>query len=347
MGDLGDSYNYSPPRQDTLVDEPVDVAVRVVEPGPVRATVEITATYVWPDHVDGSSQRRVGEHRVEVETRLELRADEAVVRVTTSFVNPSKDHRLRVHLPLPEPARTSQAESAFAVVERGLTAEGRADEFGLPTAPARRFVSAGGLTVVHDGVCEYELVDITSTPDGDAAGTIALTVLRATGMLSRLGMAYRPFPAGPLTPVEGLQMTGRHVSLSYALAVGHDDPYALADDVLLPLDVVTALGGGTPAASGSALGVEGAEVERVASRGWGTRGPRLQPDCRPDHGGHPRARRVARRPAGISRAGVRGIIRAPSLRHRHGPPAHRLIRRRRRSLNGERRRRGTSSHSGT
>ncbi len=277
-GDLGDSYNYSPPRQDTLVDEPVEVAVRVVEPGPVRATVEIVATYVWPDHVDGSSQRRVGEHRVEVETRLELRADEAVVRVTTSFVNPSKDHRLRVHLPLPVPARTSQAESAFAVVERGLTAEGRADEFGLPTAPARRFVSAGGLTVVHDGVCEYELVDIASTPDGDAAGTIALTVLRATGMLSRLGMAYRPFPAGPLTPVEGLQMTGRHVSLSYALALGHDDPYALADDVLLPLDVVTALGGGARAASGSALGIEGAEVERVASRAWSARGPCLQPD---------------------------------------------------------------------
>src|ERR1019366_4475802 len=192
-GDLGDSYNYSPPRHDTLVDAPVAVSVRVLEPGPVRAGVGITATYVWPDHVDGSSQKRVGEHRVEVETRLELRADEPVVRVTTSFVNPSKDHRLRVHLPLPAAARTSQAESAFAVVERGLTAEGRADEYGLPTAPARRFVSAGGLTVVHDGVCEYELIDITSTPDGDAARTIALTVLRSTGMLSRLGMAYRPF----------------------------------------------------------------------------------------------------------------------------------------------------------
>jgi len=262
-GDLGDSYNYSPPRHDTLVDAPVAVSVRVLEPGPVRAGVGITATYVWPDHVDGSSQKRVGEHRVEVETRLELRADEPVVRVTTSFVNPGKDHRLRVHLPLPAAAQTSLAESAFAVVERGLTAEGRADEYGLPTAPARRFVSAGGLTVVHDGVCEYELIDITSTPDGDAARTIALTVLRSTGMLSRLGMAYRPFPAGPLTPVEGLQMTGRRVSLSYALAVGHDDLYALADDVLIPIDVVTALGGGTRAAAGNALSVEGAEVSAL------------------------------------------------------------------------------------
>ncbi len=219
-GDLGDSYNYSPPRRDTLVDTPVSVSVRLVEPGPVRARATITAVYVWPDHVDGSSQERVGEHPVEVETLLELRADDPVLRVATSFVNPSRDHRLRVHLPLPEPARTSQAESAFAVVERGLTAEGRADEFGLPTAPSDRFVSAGGLTVVHDGVCEYELIDIAPGPDGDAAGTIALTVLRSTGMLSRLGMAYRPFPAGPLTPVDGLQMTGKRITLGYALAVG-------------------------------------------------------------------------------------------------------------------------------
>jgi mannosylglycerate hydrolase len=262
-GDLGDSYNYSPPRGDALIDTPVSVSVRVTEPGPVRARASITAVYVWPDHVDGSSQERVGEHQVEVETVLELRADDPVLRVSTSFVNPSRDHRLRVHLPLPEPARTSRAESAFAVVERGLTAEGRSDEFGLPTAPSERFVSAGGLTVVHDGVCEYELVDIASGPDGDTAGTIALTVLRSTGMLSRLGMAYRPFPAGPLTPVDGLQMTGTRITLTYAMALGHDDPYALADDVLLPLEVVSALGGGTRPPSGSALGVEGAQVSAL------------------------------------------------------------------------------------
>ena len=64
----------------------------------------ITATYTWPDHVDGPSQARVGGHQVDVDTDLEVRADESVVRVTTSFVNPSGDHRLRVHLPLPQPA---------------------------------------------------------------------------------------------------------------------------------------------------------------------------------------------------------------------------------------------------
>ena len=258
-GDLGDSYNYSPPRQDSFVDTPHAVGVRVDERGPVRARLRITSTYEWPDHVDGSSQARVGCHQVDVDTMVEVRADEATVRVTTSFVNPSGDHRLRVNLPLGEPAGQSRAESAFTVVTRGLTAEGRPDEFGLPTAPANRFVSAGRLTVVHEGVCEYELVDV----EGDAAHTIALTVLRSTGMLSRLGMAYRPFPAGPLTPVEGLQMRGKQVELRYALALDCDDPYRLADDVLLPLEPVQSLGGGPRPASGSALAVHGAEISAL------------------------------------------------------------------------------------
>ena len=262
-GDYGDSYNYSPPLQDTFVDTPTAVAVQVLEPGPIRSRAKITATFHWPDHVDGSSQVRVGEHQVEVETVVEIRADEDVVRVTTTFVNPSRDHRLRVHLPLPEPAQGSQAESAFTVVPRGLTAEGRSDEFGLPTAPSHRFVSAGRLTVVHEGVCEYELIDIEPGSDGDVASTMALTVLRSTGMLSRLGMAYRPFPAGPLTPVEGLQMTGRPIILRYALAVDCEDPYGLADDVLLPLEVVPTLGGGSRPPSGSELTVSGAEVSAL------------------------------------------------------------------------------------
>ena len=255
-GDLGDSYNYSPPRQDRVVSEPDTVVARVDERGPVRAQVHIRAEYTWPDHVEGTTQARVGEQHVTVDTDVELRADERVARVTTTFVNPSGDHRLRTHLPLPEPASYSEAESAFAVVTRGLAAEGRPDEYGLPTAPALRFVRAGRLTVAHDGVCEYELIDV----DAGVAHTLALTVVRSTGMLSRLGLAYRPLPAGPLTPVEGLQMRGTRVTLRYALMVDCDDPYALADDVLLPLETVSSLGGGTRPSAGSALAIDGAEV---------------------------------------------------------------------------------------
>jgi len=183
--------------------------------------------------------------------------------VHTSFTNPARDHRLRVHLPLPAPASSSEAECAFAVVRRGLEAEGRVDELGLPTFPSRRFVRAGGLTVVHEGLLEYELVDV----EGGQARTLALTLLRATGMLSRLGMAYRPLPAGPLTPVEGLQLQGRVIEARYALSTSGRDPYALADETLVPLELVHGTGGGHRPASGSAFEVTGAEVSTLRRMG--------------------------------------------------------------------------------
>jgi hypothetical protein len=149
-------------------------------------------------------------------------------------------------------------------VERGLTAEGRPDELGLPTFPSRRFVSAGGLTVVHEGVAEYELVDVDEEgASGQPRATaLALTVLRSTGMLSRLGMTTRPMPAGPMTHLEGPQLLGP-VGARYALAVGEVDPFGMADDVLVPLATTASSGGGLRPERGSALTVRGAEVSAV------------------------------------------------------------------------------------
>ena len=45
--------------------------------------------------------------------------------------------------------------------------------------------------------------------------------------------------------------------------MGDVDPWALADDVLVPLEVVNSLGGGDRPPEGSALVVEGAEVSAV------------------------------------------------------------------------------------
>ncbi len=266
-GDLGDSYNYSPPRDDTLVDVPESVLVEVVEEGPVRAGALITSTYHWPEDAESASSSRRGDQRVTVSTKIELHADETSVRVTTSFVNPSRDHRLRVHFPLPHPASTSEAGSAFGTVTRGLTAEGRADEFGLPTFPARDFVVAGGLIVAHPGVGEHELVDLEPGPDGPVARTLAMTLLRSTGMLSRLGMTYRPVPAGPLTPVEGLQMIGKRIETTYTLALGDVDPWSVSEDLITPLESTTSFGGGWRAERGSELTVDGARLSAVRLRG--------------------------------------------------------------------------------
>jgi hypothetical protein len=132
---------------------------------------------------------------------------------------------------------------------------------------------SGGLTVVHEGLLEYELIDLSDTdaaPDGppEAKGTrartLALTLLRATGMLSRLGMSTRPFPAGPLVPVVGPELLGP-IEARYALVLGDDTEraYRAADDVLLPLETVTSFGGGKRPGRGSALAVRGAQVSSL------------------------------------------------------------------------------------
>ena len=258
-GDLGDSYNYSPPRNDRAIRQPSAVVASVVSSGPIRGEIQITATYEIPTHIDESTHERVGATEFTVQTLLELRADDPTVRVTTSYVNPGRDHRVRVELPLPEGCSSSRAECAFTVVERGLTAEGRADEFGLPTFPSRRFVQAGGLTVAHEGLHEYELVDIR---DGQAHA-LAITLLRSTGMLSRLGMTLRPLPAGPLTPVDELQMVGIPMTVRYAFTTNACDPYEFAEAVLVPLETLSSPGGGARAQSGTHLNVTGAEISAV------------------------------------------------------------------------------------
>ncbi|MEX2658869.1 MAG: glycoside hydrolase family 38 C-terminal domain-containing protein [Acidimicrobiales bacterium] len=261
-GDHGDTYNYNPPDHDVVVSEPDTVAVDVLETGPLRGRIEVTRSYTWPERVDDATRSRVGGRTATVVTLLEVRAGERLVRVTTEVDNQIRDHRLRTWFPLPERATSSTAECAYATVERGLTAEGGPTEHGLPTFPSRRFVRAGGLTVVHEGLLEYELVDVDAESPVATAGALALTLLRSTGMLSRVELGYRPLPAGPPIPLAGAQALGRHV-LRYGVALGDVDPYALADDLLVPLDVVTAAGIGTGAAEGAVLTVTGAEVTAV------------------------------------------------------------------------------------
>ena len=230
-GDGGDTYNYSPPTVDRVVDRPAGVQVEVLDDGPVRARVVIRARYELPLSAVGNERscaRRSDETAsVEIETTLELRPAERFVRVRVELDHHVRDHRLRAHFPLPAPVTGSDAECAFTVVHRGLTAEGGPSEFGLPTFVSRRFVDCSdgetGLALLHDGLLEYEVV----TDDGGAGTEVALTLLRAVGYLSRSELSLRPNPAGPLAPLEGPQLQGRQV-VEYAVLPHRGDWRAAA-----------------------------------------------------------------------------------------------------------------------
>jgi alpha-mannosidase len=214
-GDVGDSYNYAPPAEDRLVSEPEAVQVSTVCTGPLVAAFDVWRTYRWPGAGDGiegtpeipaASRTEVSEE-IAVRMRVELRAGEPYVRLTVEFDNRCADHRVRLHVPLPQRTALSHAEGQFAVVTRGLTAEGGCGEEPLPTFPASGWVAAGGVAALLEHVTEYELVE--------EGGELALTLLRSIGYLSRNRHALRPEPAGPQLPTPAAQSRGlRSVSLA-------------------------------------------------------------------------------------------------------------------------------------
>jgi alpha-mannosidase len=104
----------------------------------------------------------------------------------------------------PRPADVSHAHGGFAVVERGLHPEGGYNEEPLATYPAHGWVDAGGIAILLDHVAEYELVPGSAgRPD-----ELALTVLRAVGLVSRNDHRYREDPAGPQIAIPAAQLRG-------------------------------------------------------------------------------------------------------------------------------------------
>lgn len=200
-GDFGDSYNYGPPTADRVIETPDAVTVMPGADGPLLGELTVTRRYAWPLDVEPTGGARTAATTdTNVATTFELRAGEPFVRVVVTFENRSRNHRLRWHIPLPEPATASAAEGQFSVVERGLTMEGGHGEVPLPTYPARGFVHAVGVSVLLDHLTEYELVD---------RGTeLAITVLRSIGLISRNANPYREDPAGPEIAVPDAQRIG-------------------------------------------------------------------------------------------------------------------------------------------
>jgi alpha-mannosidase len=202
---------------------------------------------------------------------VSLVAGDPVVGVETVLDNRCRDHRLRAHFPLPVTVTGSDAGCAFAVVHRGLDAEGGPSEQPPPTFPARRFVDCSGeagLALIADGTFEYEVCN--------EGRELAVTLLRATGWLSRRRLAVRPDPAGPALRVGGAQVQGerrwRYGLLLHARHWEAADVTGRASAFLDPLEAVagpgTATGSRRPA-EGQVLRVDGAEVSAVGRDGDG------------------------------------------------------------------------------
>jgi hypothetical protein len=249
------------PDEGGAVQRPDYVEVRAVEQGPCRGRITVVRRYPWTSMAP------------EVRTELELRAGENFIRVTMTFFNQRPGHRLRTVLALPARADRSVADCAFATSERPA--------HPVASYPTKSFACAGGVIVAHDGLGEYTV--------GSDGWALALTLLRSTLSSDFAASAGEATAASAATRAEwetgsqlgpwsrawsGPEQLGHHV-VRYALAVGAPgqgpaggiDPWQVAEDAFVPLQVVESPGGGSLTGSGSHLQVKGGRVSSLRRQG--------------------------------------------------------------------------------
>ena len=209
-GDAGDEYNYAWPVGDVrLTTRDVRPSLEWLELGPARATLRVSWRWTLPASLTRDRRSRSSDLvEMRIHSDVTLHAGVARVDVRTHGDNTVRDHRLRAFFPLGRPVALSSAESAFAVIDRPVAVdelERGSAEPAVPEFPQQAFASVTGggrgLTIANRGLSEASVLD-------DGLGTVALTLLRCVGYLSRGDLLTRIEGAGPLMPTPEAQMQG-------------------------------------------------------------------------------------------------------------------------------------------
>jgi len=223
-GDRGDEYNHCPPEADVVISVPVlPPEITWLEQGPVRWTIQVRQSYHLPASLtEARSERSQQTVEVPITSRISLCRGVPRLDFRTEIDNLARDHRLRVHFPTLINTDYSKSESTFDVVQRPLgVPESTANwiEQPVPTHPQKTFVDVSdgkiGLMLVNRGLPEYEVsksvVRGEVLHEDDGSVTIALTLLRCVGWLSRDDYPCRRGHAGPALETPEAQCMGPHV----------------------------------------------------------------------------------------------------------------------------------------
>jgi alpha-mannosidase len=215
-GDRGDEYNFDPVPGAARVERPERARVRAEGAGEAEATLVVEGRWRVPAGLEADRARRA-RRAVALPARLRLRLARGLDRVDLEVAldNTARDHRLRLHVRAPFAARRFEVESAFEVAERPVAprpedfGSAHPAEFPIGTVPQRSFASVDdgerALVVASRGLAEVEAVS-----EADGRTSLALTLLRAVGWLSRDDLRLRPAGAGPSLPTPGAQVPGPH-----------------------------------------------------------------------------------------------------------------------------------------
>lgn len=234
--DFGDSYTASPRG---VPERLVLSAIRVGAKGPLRRSIH--CRWDWSRTVE-RGERHIREH-VRLWTELSIDAGASHMRCDVRGWNGRKNHRLQLWWRSDVTSPALLADAAFGPVERTpIAAAANASPAETPprTMPLHRWLTLhdanGGATLISDGLAESD-----TRTDNSGVGALGVTLLRATGELSRAHLPERPGHAGWPCAIPMAQCRGKFSARVGILLHGPmndstmQDIEHASDDVLLPL----------------------------------------------------------------------------------------------------------------
>ncbi len=242
-GDAGDTYNYSPPEPDLVVQAELLNTI-TVEQSPLYQRLKLSHRLRIPPELQPDRTRRRGLKVLEINTTATFYDYMPGVYFRTTFTNTAKDHRLRAHLRTTLNSETVLADAPFGLQARNALGDGPLLppnnrpylEGIINTLPLQSVCAVTsdnhpalrGVALLSRGLPEFEaLLEQGQT-------TLALTLLRAVGWLSRGDLRARTAAVAPLLAVPGAQLYEREITADYALLPLLADG-AAADNPLLLL----------------------------------------------------------------------------------------------------------------
>lgn len=240
-GDAGDTYNYSPPEPDVVISADLINDVHV-EQSPLYQRLTFRHRLRLAPELQADRSRKRGLKTLELLTTATFYDYMPGIYFRTTFVNTAKDHRLRVHLRTGIMAENVLADAPFALISRKAqekgpvtppnmraNLEGIINTYPMQTLAAVMGSGAGssaaeikGMALLGRGLHEFEALY------EDNQVTLALTLLRAVGWLSRGDLRTRTGQVAPMLAVPNAQLYEHELTADYALMpLMEDDPAAL------------------------------------------------------------------------------------------------------------------------
>lgn len=209
VADAGDEYTFCP-LPTTQIIRSVNAPANIIqtEAGACRIAFRIERVLKVPAKLNDDRQSRSDEGvDLPITSEVSLYAHQAGLYVRTWIENAARDHKLTINFPTGLKVAQAHVDAAFMIAERDLKLPDSTGwvEDPTPLMHQRAFTDLSdgehGLAILNRGLPSVEVTE---------DGTIALTLLRSVGWLSRDDLWVRRIAAGPLVPTPGAQGRGAY-----------------------------------------------------------------------------------------------------------------------------------------